>query len=269
MYMIISPSLVAWASQGFDAYDEMVLCRGRIQKAIVGTHFHQTHPDFIREFRDHPGVKFVLEADDLFHPKAFPSSSNDGSWAAIIGSANFTSGGFSSNSEIALLADQGDDPKGSLRKECRKILDNFWKIARTPTIQEVDKYEEIWRRYRAVLRRASGRYGSDRVDRPIEEVPILRMSWYDYVKTVYEKDRHNVNGRAGVLDAARQLFETNFSFADIPDEARKGIAGFCSRKQLLGNGLGQCRERDISRKRLKRMMRASRRPSTPFRLVAT
>ena len=47
-----------------------------------------------------------------------------------------------------------------------------------------------------------------------------------YVKAVLEKDSDNVAERADVLDAARELFAGHESFADIPDDERKGIAGF-------------------------------------------
>ena len=58
------------------------------------------------------------------------------------------------------------------------------------------------------------------------------MSWSDYVKAVHKNDHHNVKGRADVLAAARQHFAENLSFASIPLEVRKGIAGFINSEKI-------------------------------------
>ncbi|WP_279686705.1 hypothetical protein [Bradyrhizobium sp. SSUT77] len=44
---------VAWATKGFDGYEKLVANSRKISRGIVGTHFCQTHPDFIERFQHH------------------------------------------------------------------------------------------------------------------------------------------------------------------------------------------------------------------------
>ncbi len=43
---------VAWASAGFPAFDRQVESRRTVERMVVGTHFNQTHPEFMAAFLD-------------------------------------------------------------------------------------------------------------------------------------------------------------------------------------------------------------------------
>ncbi len=61
----------AWASLGSNASQELLRNRKRIKKMVVGTHFYQTHPDFIEKFIDSKTVNFIFNPDGVYHPKVY------------------------------------------------------------------------------------------------------------------------------------------------------------------------------------------------------
>jgi hypothetical protein len=79
---------VAWASVGFKAFDLLAKNAEKIERMVVGTHFYQTHPDFIERFLGHPNVRFVLNPDGVFHPKVYLFEKSGGAWECVIGSPN-------------------------------------------------------------------------------------------------------------------------------------------------------------------------------------
>ena len=85
---------VAWASIGFKAFDRLAKYRSKITKMIVGTHFWQTDPEFIENFMNHPNVQFIMNTNGVFHPKVYLFVKARGEWECLIGSPNFTRGGF-------------------------------------------------------------------------------------------------------------------------------------------------------------------------------
>jgi hypothetical protein len=58
---------VAWASVGFKAFDLLAKNAKKIERMVIGTHFYQTHPDFIERFLTHPNVRFLMNPDGIFH----------------------------------------------------------------------------------------------------------------------------------------------------------------------------------------------------------
>src|SRR2546427_5305823 len=100
---------VAWASVGFKAFDLLAKHHSKIDRMIVGTHFYQTNPHFIENFLNHPKVRFIMRADGVFHPKVYLFLKAAGEWECLIGSPNFTKGGFDLNDEMAVLITNRDE----------------------------------------------------------------------------------------------------------------------------------------------------------------
>ena len=90
---------VAWASRKSPLCDDLLRRRDRISQLVVGTHFYQTHPDFLQAFMDHPEARFVLQPSGVFHPKIYLFENDPDDWACIVGSPNFTRAAFSENME--------------------------------------------------------------------------------------------------------------------------------------------------------------------------
>lgn len=132
---------VAWASVGFEAFDLLVKHGDKIERMVVGTHFYQTHPAFIERFLTHPNVRFVVNTDGVFHPKVYLFEKADGEWECIIGSPNFTKGGFGQNAEMAMLVayhDKGaQHPHPRTRPDSPKRRSQVGRIGRSRREQDL------------------------------------------------------------------------------------------------------------------------------------
>ncbi len=218
---------VAWASIDFEAYEQLCKQSEKIKLAVVGTHFHQTHPEFIRSFRKHSRTRFLLNSDELFHPKAFLFEGPGSRTSAIIGSANFTAGGFERNHELAIEFDYRDTDAAATFRSLANSFETYWNSAEAISIELLENYERQWLRRQPVLNRIAGRYGgsSNNPTKPIEKDPVQSLSWSEYVRKVRVDPEQSVVQRLSVLDAARKLFETYIHFKDMPPDQRRGIAG--------------------------------------------
>ncbi|MGA2965044.1 MAG: hypothetical protein ABSD64_02460, partial [Terriglobales bacterium] len=49
---------VAWASANTPIFQQLIANPSRIKKAIIGTHFYQTHPDVLDAFVGSQNVRF-------------------------------------------------------------------------------------------------------------------------------------------------------------------------------------------------------------------
>ena len=79
-------------------------------RALVGISFHHTHPDAIQWFMDNDAdIRIVEESNLLFHPK-FYLFRKKRSYALIVGSSNFTYGGFCKNLEANFIS-EGKQPR--------------------------------------------------------------------------------------------------------------------------------------------------------------
>lgn len=61
----------AWAGISSTLFSELTTRKDRIEKIIVGIHFYQTHPDFIKTFLDSNKIKFIKQPEGTFHPKLY------------------------------------------------------------------------------------------------------------------------------------------------------------------------------------------------------
>jgi hypothetical protein len=58
---------VAWASSGTSVFDLIQRYPMKIKRAVIGTHFYQTHPDVLDTFQSKTNVRFVLQPSGVFH----------------------------------------------------------------------------------------------------------------------------------------------------------------------------------------------------------
>src|ERR1700678_1717896 len=79
---------VAWAGPSA-IFEKLRARRNRIASLVIGTHFYQTHPEFIAAFLRHPRVRFILQPDGVFHPKVYLFWNSRADWLGIVGSSNF------------------------------------------------------------------------------------------------------------------------------------------------------------------------------------
>lgn len=215
---------VAWASVNFGAFDLLKQHRKKIRHVVIGTHFHQTHPDFMAEFANDAGVQFRIDQDSLvgvFHPKVFLFSNDEKSWEAIIGSANFTRAAFTKNVECAVLVSSSD---GLSYDELKKIIDDHWKGAKKVDAQTLEAYRIRWQINRVRLKAAAGQASKARKS-GIYEHDLLKMSWGDYFTRIQQEPHGWFRDRLRLVQGTQAMFVANESLQDMTPDERKKIAG--------------------------------------------
>lgn len=217
---------VAWASVGFPEHDALAAAERKMGRAVIGTHFYQTAPEFIEKFAADERVRFVADHSGVFHPKLYLFERERGGWACIVGSANFTAGGFGRNQEACLLVTKADDPRGEILANARASIDRYWNDAIPGDRIDLDRYRKMRERLARPLAHAAGQFGTGKSGRLVEEVEVLNLSWAEFLSKVRSDMHHALDGRLKVLKAARRLFRRYKTFADMPVEDRQGIAGF-------------------------------------------
>lgn len=215
----------AWASISFDGYSVLKLHAEKISAAVVGTHFYQTDPKFIEHFASHEQVRFVPATDGVFHPKVYLFEHKRGKWACLMGSANFTKGGFKTNQEASVLITQEQDPDGKLLADIKKALAAYWKQGVKGDTINLDGYKRLHRRFATKLAQAAGVFGDGEPGLPLANIELLSMDWKAFAKQVQERDPLGFKQRMKVLEAATTLFGTGKSFDAMTEDERCGIAG--------------------------------------------
>lgn len=225
---------VAWASVGFGAFDLLKKHCAKIEKMVVGTHFYQTNPLFIETFLTHPNVRFVRNTDELFHPKVYFFEKGEGAWECIVGSPNFTQGGFGRNDGMAVLVTSADQRASEALVQINASLQAYWAKASPFSSEDYEAYREAWKRKQPIVNTLRGKFGNPHENaadkgKPPLDVPILRMTWTDYFARV-EGERvtslgHTLETRLDVLRVARRLFADHLHFSEIEQNGRRGIAG--------------------------------------------
>ncbi len=225
---------VAWASTGFKFFDLLKKHKAKIERMIVGTHFYQTHPDFIEAFITHKNVHFIKATDEVFHPKVYYFQMSCDRWECIIGSANLTRGGFEGNDEVAILVTDKDCDSSDTQTELFDALDEYWD--KTPVIDKSDlkAYRQAWKRKRPIVQKLGGKFGPENTDQgdggksPLE-ISGLSKTWQEYFNCIKMKDK-NLATRLKVIQSARNLFDNHVHFCDMNDINRQKIAGVIGKK---------------------------------------
>ncbi|MCW8137446.1 MAG: NgoFVII family restriction endonuclease [Planctomycetota bacterium] len=220
---------VAWASLGCEAADLLAKQSSRIRRLVVGTHFHQTHPDFLDRFHREETARFVMSPRGIFHPKVYLFSKG-ATWEALIGSANFTRSAFEENQEVVVRVGNADDPAGTALEKLRSTIDAYWESGKRLTSAEVEGYRAIWERMAPMRDRLAGTYRSPRTNRPdggrgVSETEIGLLAWPEFYRRVREDRYQSLAQRLGVIRAARTWFRETPHFCDMDEQTRKRIAG--------------------------------------------
>ena len=120
----------AWASTSSKAFPLLLKHANKINKIVVGIHFYQTHPNFIREFIDDKKVKFQTNPNGIFHPKIYLFQNNENDWECLIGSANFTKAAMKYNSEIMIKINSNDKDAQEIYIKIVQEIENYFNTAK-------------------------------------------------------------------------------------------------------------------------------------------
>ena len=220
---------VAWASANTDIFEQLTTHQAKIGRAVIGTHFYQTHPDVMNAFIDFQPVHFILQPKGTFHPKVYLFW-NSQHWEALIGSANLTLAALTNNSEVMVLVSDLDEGATALREQLSKLIDEYWEQATTASTASTALYRALWKTHQPALRKLSGQYGKTKSSKVPTESLVMSMPWEQYLEAVKKDTAHGFEERCNLLDVVRSGFAQNSSFASMGLGLRKTIAG-------LPNGL--------------------------------
>lgn len=215
---------VAWAGtpNSFPIGKLLVEKSNKIKKAVVGLHFYQTHPDFIETFIDHKGIRFIKEANGIFHDKIYLFVNSSKEWVAIIGSSNLTNGGFVKNIECNVVFSNKDDKDGKMYRSLIDHIEVNWREASSFTLEDLNNYRDSFNQQkprRDVLQK---------VIRSTKHIfngaSLLLMTWNEYCTKL---QRHEgLATRLNVLEEAHILFQSTEHFYDLDEFDKKKISGY-------------------------------------------
>ena len=220
---------VAWASAGVESLGLLTTYRSKIDRAVIGTHFYQTHPDVLNTFVGSPVTRFMLQPAGVFHPKVYcfyDESKLD--FDIILGSANFTRGAMSINTELCAHFTHRDGQPELLAQTLDYIQLQF-NEAQAVDQAQCDDYRRVWELRQPDLKKLGGQYGQTKSARPPVLTPLMTMGWPQYLERVKADKTHGYRDRLELLSIIRKLFVKTPRFANMTTEERKAIAGMDSK----------------------------------------
>lgn len=221
----------AWASVGFDAFQELYAHKENIKKMVVGLHFYQTHPNFIQQFRDIKKVKYVLNSSGIYHPKFYLFVNNKNDWECLIGSANFTKSALSENSEVVIHLTSKDEDSKRVYKSLKKIIKEYWITSELMNEDELNNYRNLWKKNQRKINVLKEKFGSSKTSKSLVKSGVYSLSWEEYYEKIQHDKYHSFKGRLKLLQKARSYFDKYNSFELMSEMQRRKLAGIITKKQ--------------------------------------
>jgi HKD family nuclease len=225
----------AWASLGSKASEELLKNTIKIKKMIVGTHFYQTHPDFMENFIDSKKVRFILKPDGIYHPKMYLFVNNKNDWECLIGSANFTMSALTRNDEIMAHIESSDSNLNNAYLSMIEVIDKYWDNSESITSDDFHNYKNIWTKNKKKIDDLSDKYGKSRNTKPLVKSNIFSLKWNEYYQLIQNDDFHSFPGRIDLLNTSKNYFKNHNHFSDMSQINRREIAGIATKKQRSSN----------------------------------
>lgn len=224
---------VAWAT-GMPLVDSLIARRAKFVNVTIGVAFSQTDPDVVQALIGVPNSYVATRfAHGTYHPKVYGFRSGDRA-AAIVGSANFTSGGLGNNHEAALLLTGMASEK--LFRDIFEFTDTSARFGEAVTPAWAAAYRESYKR------------ASRMPKLPRDPVPtrtslptgsVVSMEWPEFVRQVRKPRDHDIDNSLALLAIARRWFAETSSFADFSAPQRKAVAGILGEYQKTDDDLNR------------------------------
>jgi HKD family nuclease len=221
----------AWASLGTSASRIILKNNEKIEKMIVGLHFYQTHPEFIKEFMNFNSVRFILDTSGIYHPKVYLFYNDKYNWECLIGSANLTIGGFSSNTEVMLQISNEDRDCDVVFNDLVDCMEGYWNRSEKMTEEYLSNYTRIWANMKKKVDVLKNQYGQKKTKKDLIKSDLFSYSWEDYFKRIKNDKTHSYDGRLKLLEKAQIYFEKKKHFSNMELIVRKEIAGTITKNQ--------------------------------------
>lgn len=225
---------VAWASRHTAAFEQLVKAAPRLKQIVIGTHFYQTDPEVLASFINSKTVRFILQPEGVFHPKVYLFYKEE-AWTLIVGSANFTRGALTKNSEVMVEVTSSDVSDESIKADTTRLIQSYWKLAQEVTFEDVERYRLLHKVHQRRLQKVAGTYGSAKTRKTPIESDVMSMDWPHYIARVGQDKAHGINQRIQLMSEMRNIFIQYPTFSDMPSELRKAVAGLPS-KEIANSG---------------------------------
>ncbi len=241
--------LLAWATEVEFAYAWMSSDEGslrpwdeldddKIARGVIGLHFAGTEPWCLEHFLEHAPdrVRVIEDTSGTFHPKVMLGRRGR-QRRAVLGSSNFTPGGFGFNTELNILLSGTDED--SAFAEIKHAIEGYWSQGWPITETWLREYEA---RYEARPRPPTLPRRLPRV-RAARAVTDLRIGWPEYYERIRSRahedivvysDDPNHETYLSEVKLAQEAFRKHGSFAKMPEDERKLVTASGSRFGYFG-----------------------------------
>lgn len=214
----------AWASANSRAFETLMKNKNKIYKIVVGIHFYQTNPNFIKEFIDNKKVKFITNPSGIFHPKIYLFSNNKNDWQCLVGSANFTKSAMERNTEIMTCITSSDINSKEIYYKLVSEIENYDKRAIIFTNEDFVLYQKIWDKKLKIKNNLQDKFSGNSDITPIYKSKIITLDWSMFFNKVKNDKNTSFDMRLSLLKKAKQYFSEQ-TFTKMSEINRKRIAG--------------------------------------------
>lgn len=233
--------VTAWATSECPACKELAAARGTISTLVVGLDFFQTAPSFLQSFRSTLRIGQAA-GGATFHPKVYLFQDAD-SYCCIIGSSNFTGGGFGDNVELNVsVIGNVDDP---FFRHVAAFINSQEERSVEITRSEVADYRDQYDRLAAARMRLAkyrlspkakiaAKAEKSRVATGLEPPEQLNKTWGEYVDLILSQEKRpglvlqGTEDDPGYLETAehcQELFAKYGRLSGMPLVERRYVGG--------------------------------------------
>ncbi len=233
--------VTAWATSECLVCQDLTAARGAISTLVVGLDFHQTAPSFLEAFRSNVRIGEAA-GSATFHPKVYLFQSGH-AYCCIVGSSNFTGGGFGRNVELNVCV------TGSVSdvffSEVTAFIDSQEGQSTGITRTEIEDYREQFDGLAAARQRLAKFRSSPPVQATVKAKKLqesagqappeqLNKTWKEYVKLIVDQENRpglvlqGTEDEPGYLETAeycQMLFEKYGSLSKMPVDGRRYVGG--------------------------------------------
>jgi hypothetical protein len=204
---------VAWADFNFNQSNQLVKYSNRIKKVSVGLTFYGTNVHFLKKFRNHIGVNFIISNSGTFHPKVFLFQNNINDFEILIGSANFTNSAFSTNTEFGIIINSKDSNSENVYTETFNFINSQWQKGVVINDDFINNYDS----------KKSKLKSTPKLPNNGKLKPLYNESWPEYIQ---EMNSVRTISHIMLLDWVKNEFSKQPIFHKMDLSTRKVIAGF-------------------------------------------
>jgi HKD family nuclease len=232
--------VTAWATTDCAVCNCLSNARGKISTMVVGLDFYTTSPSFLESFRSVLRIGKALRGG-TFHPKLYLFEKG-GQCCCLMGSSNFTSGGFADNTELNICI-EGRTTDAFFR-QVQAFIDQQEKQSKPISTPEIDDYREQFERLEASRARlakfratesaeARAKAKKERETTGEEPPEQLNRTWPELIQLILARKRKGriVKGtedEPGYLQTAercRTFFAKYGTLAKMPVIERQFVGG--------------------------------------------